>query len=61
MKYIVDLEALNSCLELLANPTIVSGERTVYLKDVKEMIDKFPKEDLVTYTKKLLDGKRMIF
>lgn len=57
MRYLVDLEALNGCLELLASPTTIDGERTVYLKDVKEMIDKFPKEDLAKYRDRLLRNK----
>ena len=57
MKYIIDLEALNDCLELLRTPSAINGERTVYLKDVKEMIGKFPKEDLSTYKKQLLDNR----
>ena len=35
MRYLVDLEALNGCLELLASPSTINGEKTVYLKDGK--------------------------
>lgn len=45
MKYIIDLDAIKDCLDLLNNPTIINGNPTVYLADVIEMIDKFPKDE----------------
>ena len=45
MKYIIDLDALKNCLDLLNNPTIINGNPTVYLADVIEMIDRFPKDE----------------
>lgn len=47
MKYIVDIDALKDCLGLLKTPTSINRISCVYLKDVKEMIDKFPKEEYV--------------
>ena len=42
MKYIIDINALKDCLDLL--PTSCSDIGCVELSDVKKMIDKFPKE-----------------
>lgn len=42
MKYIIDLDALKDCLDLL--PTSYSDIGSVDLNDVKKMIDRFPKE-----------------
>ena len=44
MKYIIDIDALKSCLDLL--PTSYSDIGFVELNDVKKMIDRFPKEKL---------------
>lgn len=46
MKYIVDLDALKDCLELIHSPSSVNGSKCVRLEDVKDMIDKFPKDEL---------------
>ena len=45
MRYIVDIEALNNCLELTPK-YIINGKPYVALETVKEMIDKFPKEEM---------------
>ena len=45
MKYIIDLDALKNCLDLMNKPYSVNGEDLVYLDTVKEMIDAFPKEE----------------
>ena len=42
MKYIIDIDALKECLDLL--PTSYSDIGSVELSDVKKMIDRFPKE-----------------
>ena len=42
MKYIVDIDALKDCLDLL--PSSHSDVGCVDLHDVKRLIDKFPKE-----------------
>lgn len=42
MKYIIDLDALKNCLDLL--PTSYSDPGCVDLCDVKKMIDQFPKD-----------------
>lgn len=42
MKYIIDIDALKECLDLL--PTSFSDIGCVELKDVYKMIDRFPKE-----------------
>lgn len=47
MKYIIDLDALKECLDLLSRHNIVKNGQTdvcVVLCDVKNMIDRFPKE-----------------
>ena len=45
MKYIVDIDALKDCLKLLHAPTTVYGKKCVYLENVLDMIDKFPKDE----------------
>lgn len=45
MKYIVDIDALKDCLDLL--PISYSDVGCVELSMVKRMIDKFPKDELV--------------
>ena len=42
MKYIIDLDALKDCLELLAVP---HKKDLVSVEAVNKMIDKFPKEE----------------
>ena len=42
MKYIIDIDALKDCLDLLS--TSYSDIGYVELRDVKEMIDRFPKD-----------------
>lgn len=43
MKYIIDLDAFKDCLDLL-HYIRLNGEPMVYVKNVKEFIDNFPKE-----------------
>lgn len=45
MKYIIDLDALKDCIDLLPKPVKNGNLEYVYLQIVKEMIDKFPKEE----------------
>lgn len=45
MEYIVNIDALKSCLELMPK-CMVNGEPYVSLEYVQEMIDRFPKDDL---------------
>jgi hypothetical protein len=47
MKYIIDIDALKDCLDLL--PTSYTEIGSVNLNDVHAMIDKFPKEKLDNY------------
>lgn len=49
MKYIIDIDALKKCLDLL--PTSYSDIGYVELRDVKEMIDRFPKDKVSDDTK----------
>ena len=42
MKYIIDIDALKDCLDLL--PTSYSDIGCVDLNDVKKLIDRFPKD-----------------
>lgn len=44
MKYIIDIDALKDCLDLL--PTSYSDIGYVDLNDVKKLIDRFPKEEV---------------
>lgn len=46
MKYIIDLDALKECLNLLYKPFRRDDEDLVYLNDVYEMIDRFPKDEV---------------
>lgn len=41
MKYIIDIDALKDCLDLLP---VYYDPNVVDLRDVKKLIDKFPKE-----------------
>ena len=43
MKYIIDIDALKDCLDLL--PTSYTDIGCVDLNDVKKLIDRFPKEE----------------
>lgn len=46
MKYIIDIDALKDCFDLLPKPfKYNNGDVFVNLNDIKEMIDKFPKEE----------------
>lgn len=44
-KYIIDVDALKDCLSLLPKPVKNGNLEYVCLQAVKEMIDKFPKEE----------------
>lgn len=44
MKYIIDIDALKACLDIL--PTSCTDIGCVELNDVKKMIDAFPKDKL---------------
>ncbi len=44
MKYIIDIDALKNCLDLL--PVSYSDIGCVDLDDVKKMIDRFPKDKI---------------
>lgn len=50
MKYIIDLDALKDCLELLGTPH--KKDNLVSVEAVNKMIDKFPKEEYKEETKK---------
>lgn len=43
MKYVIDLDALKDCMDLLRREKS-GGLVSVYLMDVKELIERFPKE-----------------
>ena len=55
MKYIVDIDALKDCLDLL--PTSCSDIGCVELSDVKKMIDRFPKEEVAEKPKRGNDNE----
>lgn len=44
MKYIIDIDALKDCLDLLS--TLCSNIGYVDLNDIKKMINRFPKEEV---------------
>ena len=44
-KYIIDIDALKDCLSLLPKPVKNDNLEYVCLQAVKEMIDKFPKDE----------------
>jgi len=44
LKYIIDLDAFKECLSVLYHPYRINGYDCVYVEDVREFIDKFPKE-----------------
>ena len=46
MKYIVDLDELKACLDLISKPAVLEGYVLVRLEDVKTMIDTFPKDEV---------------
>lgn len=56
MKYIIDLDALKECLNLLPKPIRNGNLEYVCLQAVKEMIDKFPK-DIVHPLKQLTEDE----
>ena len=45
MKYIIDLDALKECLNLMQRPFCHGGKDCVYLNDVKGLINSFPKDE----------------
>lgn len=51
MLYIMNIDALKDCLELTPQCE-VNGEPYVSLEIVKEMIDRFPKEELAAFVKR---------
>lgn len=53
MKYIIDIDALKDCLDLL--PTSYSDIGYVDLIDVKKLIDRFPKEEYGNEYAKMLE------
>ena len=53
MKYIIDLDALKECLELLAMPH--KKNKLVSVEAVNKMIDKFPKEE---FSEDVKDNKK---
>ena len=57
MKYIIDLDALKDCLDLL--PTSYSDTGFVDLCDVKKLIDRFPKDK--ADENKLIINTRSVF
>ena len=45
MKYIIDIDALKDCLELIPILNRINGISCVNFDDVISMIDRFPKEE----------------
>ena len=55
-KYIIDIDALKECFDLLPKPVRYSDDNVlVSLNDIKEMIDKFPKEEYGTEYRDMLN------
>ena len=46
MKYIIDIDAFKNCLNILYKPFTYDGEDLVYLNDVYELLNKFPKDEV---------------
>ena len=46
MKYVVDIDALINCIDFLDVPSKINGNRCVYVEDVKNFIQEFPKDKL---------------
>lgn len=44
MKYIIDTDALKNVLNVMHKPYSINGKVCVYLDDVKDLIDEFPKD-----------------
>lgn len=44
MKYIIDTDALKNVLDVMHKPYSINGKVCVYLDDVKDLIDAFPKD-----------------
>lgn len=57
MKYIIDLDALKDCLDLLPKPVKNGNLEYVCLLAVNEMIDKFPKEEYGHEYKETLNAR----
>ena len=55
MKYIIDIDALKSCLALLPKPIKYNNGACVYLEEVFDMIDAFPKEKCVEATNEMVN------
>ena len=49
MKYIIDIDALKDCIDLLDSFKI-NGHDAVFAQNVKLLIDRFPKDRLVDLT-----------
>lgn len=46
MKYIIDIDALKDCLDLIPVTSTMDGRTLIDLEIVKKMIDKFPKDEV---------------
>ena len=49
MKYIIDLDALMSCTDLLPKPCRLGNSALVELDAVKELINAFPKDEVTPH------------
>lgn len=45
MKYIIDIDALKACLNLINKPYCINNKDCVYLATVLELIEEFPKDE----------------
>lgn len=45
MEYIINIDSLVDCLELIETPLAYNGKPCVYLDDVLDMIYEFPKKE----------------
>ena len=55
MKYVIDLDALKDCMDLLHREIGSNHLARVYLMDVKKLIDRFPKEIYTDETPKEME------
>lgn len=49
MKYVIDVDAFKSVLDLLPTYGVRDGDDLIKIDDVKKLLDSFPKEEVPNY------------
>lgn len=49
MKYVIDVDAFKSVLDLLPTYVARDGDNLIEIDDVKKLLDSFPKEEVPNY------------